>query len=266
MEKKMAGCNRPYAKETNELRHINAGYCRVSTYKQFDDGVSVEAQAERIGHYCAARDLPAPKIFTDAATGKSTDRAEWLRLKRLIDQGRVRSLTVYKIDRLSRSLRDLIDLVEALQRHQVELHVIAENVSTETSSGRLFFHILGALAQWVRETIGENTRQALRYKKTRGEYTGGQAPYGWEACETGRNNRAGRAVLGLRPVPAEQETLRLATEMLEAGATNRAIYRALCARGHRSRAGKPFHRKAVDRLIAGIMERAGARQVHETAA
>lgn len=245
--KKTAGVDRPT--ELNEQRDLTIGYCRVSTFKQFDDGVSLEAQAERINHYAAARDMPQPRILTDARSGKSLDREQWEIAMRLIRGGRVRRLIVYKLDRLSRSLKDLIQLAEALQVHNCELHVIAENVSTDSSSGRLFFHILGALAQWTRETIAENTRQALAYKRTRGEFTGGRTAFGYRTIPSGRYNRAGREILVVETDPTEQRACQLMMGLREQGCGVTEIFRRLESEGHRNRAGKPVTRKQIYRVL-----------------
>lgn len=236
--------------QPNELIDLTLGYCRVSTCKQLDDGVSVDAQAERIQHYAAALDMPQPKIITDVKSGKNLERPEWARAMRLIRAGRVRRLIVYKLDRLSRSLKDLIELAEALQANNCELHVITENVSTDSSSGRLFFHILGALAQWQRETIAENTRQALAYKRSRGEFTGGCPEYGYRTVRTGRFNRAGREILAIEPDPGEQQTCRYIHELRADGLGVTQIWRELEHRGARNRAGTPVTRKQIYRVLA----------------
>lgn len=246
-KKEKAASERP--NQLNEHFDLTVGYCRVSTFKQLDDGVSVEAQAERINHYAAARDMPAPKILTDARSGKSLDREQWEIAMKLIKAGRVRRLIVYKLDRLSRSLHDLIELAEALQAHNCELHVIAENVSTDSSSGRLFFHILGALAQWTRETIADNTRQALAYKRSRGEFTGGQTEFGYRTVQTGRVNRAGREILAIAPDQGEMQICNRILELRKAGHGVTRIWRALQAEGAHNRAGTAVTRKQIYRVI-----------------
>lgn len=241
----------------NELLDLTIGYARVSTFKQFDDGISVEAQAERIEHYAAALDMPKPKILTDAKSGKNLERQEWETAMKLIRQGRVKRLIVYKLDRLSRSLKDLIELAEALQENNCELHVIAENVNTDSSSGRLFFHILGALAQWQREVIGENTKEAFRLKRLRREYTGGSPAFGYRTYPTGRMNRAGREVIGIRVDPDEQKIIRKVLTMWRSGARVIDIYRSLETSGARNRAGTPVTRKQIYRIINGQTKAVG---------
>ncbi len=177
------------------------------------------------------------------------DREQWDTALKLIRAGRVRRLIVYKLDRMSRSLKDLIELAEALQAYNCELHVIAENVSTDSASGRLFFHILGALAQWTRETIADNTRQALNYKRARGEFTGGQTEFGYRTVTSGRVNRAGREILLIAPDPAEQEICGLIGQLHDAGKGVTAIWRELQRGGARNRAGTAVTRKQIYRVI-----------------
>jgi site-specific DNA recombinase len=238
--------------QLNELSDLTIGYCRVSTCKQLDDGVSLEAQAERIEHYAAALGMPTPRILTEAKSGKNLDRRQWEAAMKLIGAGRVRRLIVYKLDRLSRSLRDLITLAEALQANNCELHVIAENVNTDSSSGRLFFHILGALAQWTREVIAENTRQAMAFKRARNEYTGGRPPFGYRIRKTNRTSRAGKRIDEIEPDAHEQHILNFIREMIDQGFGPGRIYRELLERGVRNTAGRTICRKQVHRIIGRL--------------
>lgn len=138
------------------------GYARVSTVAQ-----SARMQTDALE---AAGCL---KIFTDHASGKLDRRPE---LDRLLDHLRAGdTLVVWRLDRLGRTVRHLIDLVADLDTRQVGFRSLTENIDTTTTGGRLVFHIFAGLAQMERELISERTRAGLDSARTRG-HTGGRRP------------------------------------------------------------------------------------------
>ena len=84
-------------------------------------------------------------------------------------------MIIAKLDRLTRSVRDLAELLELFQRRGVALVSVAESLDTGSASGRLVLNIMTAVSQWEREAIGERTRDALRHKKAKGERVGNVA-------------------------------------------------------------------------------------------
>ena len=172
------------------------GYIRVSTAEQEESGLGIEAQEAKVRAYCDLYGLELVELFTDAASGKNLQR-EGIEaaLGRLVD-GAAEGLIVAKLDRLTRSVRDLGALLEDYFKDS-SLVVVAEQVDTRTAAGRLVLNLLTSVAQWERETIGERTRDALRAKRRRGEKTGGTVPFGFDAREDGRlvENRQEQLVL-----------------------------------------------------------------------
>jgi DNA invertase Pin-like site-specific DNA recombinase len=158
---------------------VRIGYARVSTRDQHP-----EAQADALSAAGCER------VFTDKASGKLARRPELdeaLRGLRAGDQ-----LVVTKLDRLGRSLEHLIDLSTDLQGRGVDLVVLDQGVDTSTAVGRMFFQILGSIAEFEHALMSERTRDGLEAARARGR-TGGQKPK-----------------LGMRQA-------RLAREMYEAG-------------------------------------------------
>ena len=138
------------------------GYARVSTVAQ-----SARMQTDALE---AAGCL---KIFTDHASGKLDRRPE---LDRLLDHLRAGdTLVVWRLDRLGRTVRHLIDLVADLDTRQVGFRSLTENIDTTTTGGRLVFHIFAGLAQMERELISERTRAGLNAARARGRQ-GGRRP------------------------------------------------------------------------------------------
>jgi DNA invertase Pin-like site-specific DNA recombinase len=138
------------------------GYARVSTVDQNPD-LQLDA-LKAAGCY---------RIFVDKASGALDERRE---LGRVLDQLRPGdTLAVWKMDRLGRSLRHLIDTVGELERRGVGFRSLQESIDTSTPAGKLIFHIFGALAEFERDLIRERTTAGLTAARARGR-AGGRPP------------------------------------------------------------------------------------------
>jgi DNA invertase Pin-like site-specific DNA recombinase len=138
---------------------MDIGYARVSTPDQ-----KLDSQLD------ALRKGGCEKIFTDVASGAKADRtglAEALIFSRPGD-----TLVVWKLDRLGRSLKHLIETINDLHRRKIGFRSLQENVDTTTSAGKLFFHVFGALAEFERELIRERTCAGLLAARARGRRGG----------------------------------------------------------------------------------------------
>jgi DNA invertase Pin-like site-specific DNA recombinase len=138
---------------------ILLGYARVSTDQQ-DHALQLDA----------LRAAGCDKLFVETASGIRTDRPELGKALEQARQGDV--LVVWRLDRLARSLRHLIDIADDLNRRGVPLKSITENIDTTTPSGRFMFNILGALSSMEREIIVERTRAGLVAAAARGRRGG----------------------------------------------------------------------------------------------
>jgi len=138
------------------------GYARVSTAEQNPD-----LQLD------ALRAAGCYRLFVDTASGALDDRPA---LAKILDQLRpTDTLVVWKLDRLGRSLRHLIDTVAALQRRDVGFRSLHENIDTTTPGGKLVFHLFGALAEFERDLIRQRTLAGLAAARARGR-AGGRPP------------------------------------------------------------------------------------------
>ncbi len=138
------------------------GYARVST-----DDQNLDAQTD------ALTEAGVERIFADKITGSARKRPE---LDQLIDQLRDGDIVVVtKYDRLARSLRDLLDIVEAIGDKGAGFRSLAEDIDTTISAGRLIFHVFASIAQFERERISERTREGLEAARKRGR-VGGRPP------------------------------------------------------------------------------------------
>jgi len=138
------------------------GYARVST-----DDQKLEAQLD------ALKAAGAERVYADKITGSARTRPQ---LDLMIDQLRDGDVVVVtKYDRLARSLRDLLDIVEAIRERGAGFRSLAEDIDTTTSAGRLVFHVFASIAQFERERISERTREGLDAARKRGR-VGGRPP------------------------------------------------------------------------------------------
>jgi DNA invertase Pin-like site-specific DNA recombinase len=135
------------------------GYARVSTLEQ-----TARLQTD------ALKAAGCYRVFTDRASGALDERRE---LAKLFDQVRPGdTVVVWRLDRLGRSLRHLIDTVNALADRKVGFRSLTESIDTTTSGGKLVFHIFGALAEFERELIRERTQAGLAAARARGRHGG----------------------------------------------------------------------------------------------
>lgn len=218
-------------------------YVRVSTDKQAEHGVSLDAQRAKIEAYAALYDLDVTSYEVDAGVSASTlDRPALTRALAALDTGAADGVIVVKLDRLTRSVRDLGDLVDRyFAAGRFALISVSENVDTRTAAGRLVLNVLGAVSQWEREAIGERTAAAMAHKRTVGEYTGGRVPFGYTLDVDGST---------LRPCAAEQAIIAAARDLEAAGMSLRSIGAALEARGLLPRSGGQWHAKTVRGLLS----------------
>ena len=157
------------------------GYTRVSIEDQERSGLGLEDQEAKIKSYCDLYDLDLVTLLNDTASGKSMHNREGFQQSlAALRKGEAEGLIVAKLDRLTRSVRDLGTLLEDYFEKQYSLFVVQEQVDTRTAAGRLMLNVLMSVAQWEREIISERTTDALAAKRLRGEKTGGSVPFGFD--------------------------------------------------------------------------------------
>jgi len=158
-------------------------YIRVSTDAQFEEGYSIDAQKEMLSAYCVSKQLPPAEYYIDGGyTGSNIDRPELQRLIADVKAGRVGCVLVYKLDRLSRSQKDTLYLIEdVFNPHNADFVSLNESMDTSTPLGRLMLGILSAFAQLERENIRERTRMGMRERVKSGLWPGGgRVPFGYD--------------------------------------------------------------------------------------
>lgn len=179
-------------------------------------------------------------VVEDAgASGRTLNRPGLHQALGMLVAGEADAVLVTKLDRLTRSVRDLGALLET-PFTTAALFSVAGQIDTRSAAGRLVLNVLTSVAQWERETISERTRTVLAHKRAIGERTGG-LPYGTALTADGKT---------LVPVPAEQGVIALARTLATAGLSLQQISSALSARGIVTRTGRPFAAAQVQRMLA----------------
>ena len=138
------------------------GYARVSTQDQ-----NLELQRE------ALRQAGCQKVFEDQVSGTRAERPGLTKAQEMLREGDM--LVVWKLDRLGRSVKQLVDLAGELQQRGVQFKSLTDAIDTGTPSGRFFFHVMASLAEMERDLIVERTRAGLEVARQLGRKGGAQA-------------------------------------------------------------------------------------------
>src|SRR3984893_18012476 len=125
-------------------------------------------------------------------SAKNLNRPGMLRLLAMADAREIDAVIIAKLDRLTRSVKDLGELLERFERRGVSLISVAESLDTGSAAGRLVINIITAVSQWEREAIGERTRDAMNHKRANGRCVG-NLPYGYRLAEDGLHLEADTA-------------------------------------------------------------------------
>jgi DNA invertase Pin-like site-specific DNA recombinase len=208
------------------------GYIRVSTKEQAETKLSLTHQEEKIRAYAVAQDIKLSRLFNDAAeSAKDLNRTAVQELLAEVEKGRIEHVIILKLDRLVRNVENLGYLLRLFEKKGVTLSAVQESLNTSTASGRMVVNLLGAIAEWERDTIAERTSAALGVKRAKNEKLGGIRPYGWAVKLVGRTKT-------LVPDPKEQK---IRASILAAAP------------------GKGYQQVALDLDAAGIKPRKGVR-------
>lgn len=219
------------------------GYVRVSTESQADHGVSLEAQRSKLEQYAALFDHELVAVIVDAgASAKSLKRDGLQKALAALDEGQAEGLLVAKLDRLTRSVKDLGTLLDTHFRNRFSLLSVADQIDTSTAAGRLVLNVLASVSEWEREAIGERTSAALRHLQAQGEHVGSPA-LGYDMVDGKLQKNA-----------SEAATVARILELRAAGYTLQAVADTLTVEGHPTKRGGAW----APATISYILKRQGA--------
>lgn len=175
-------------------------YIRVSTDEQAREGFSIDAQKRKLLAYAESQDWEVVSVLIDDGySAKDLNRPAMQELLVKVQNEEIDVVLVFKLDRLTRSVRDLYALLDEFSRHDVGFRSAQEQFDTTTTMGRAMLGILGIFAQWERETIAERVRFGMEQKVREGKWPGGRLPFGYDS----KGNL----------IPEEAEIIRLVREL-----------------------------------------------------
>ena len=221
-------------------------YTRVSTAEQIA-GTSLEDQETKCRAIATLRGCQPDDIavFSDpgiSGTIPFFKRPAGRKLFQMTEKDDV--IVASKLDRLFRSTKDAINVVEDLAKCGIGIILadIGTTPITENGASKLFFSMLAAFADFERGRINERTEEGRKGKRARGGFMGGPAPYGFRVVGLGKDSR-------LEPVEEEQHAIALVRDLAKEKLRPMQIIRVLESHGVRARNGKPFLIPQVERIV-----------------
>ncbi|HYD02686.1 MAG TPA: recombinase family protein [Alphaproteobacteria bacterium] len=155
-------------------------YARVSTEEQAKEGISVDAQIDKCQSYCNARGWTIYNVYKDPGfSAGSLERPAMQSLLKDAQDHKFDIILVYKIDRFSRKLKDLIMVLEELKEYNINFTSVTEQIDTTSAMGEAFFQIIGVFAQLERGMVKERVKMAFDRKADLGESLS-RPPYGYK--------------------------------------------------------------------------------------
>lgn len=149
-------------------------YARVSTDKQ-----EVENQVDKLKEYSKVRGWEVVDVYQDEAiSGRKASRPRLDEMKKHIKEGKIKGVLVWKLDRIARSLKDMIYLGDFFRNHNCQFISYSNNIDTSSAEGKLMFHIIGAFAEFEADLVSERTKLSYETKQKRAEQVGQKVRWG----------------------------------------------------------------------------------------
>lgn len=221
------------------------GYTRVSSDSQADN-TSLEEQHKRIKSYCDAMGHELIETFEEVGSGKNTEERPQFNkaLNALNDKGD--GIIALKLDRIARSTRDVLTLVEdSLQPENKALVLLDLNVDTSTPTGKMILSVMASVAELERHKINERTQGGRKAKADKGGYAYGSPRFGY----TSNENKE------LEENEEEQEIIEIIRKHHKAGKSLRKIANYLNENGYRSKQGKDWKHTSVKSVLNKIYKK-----------
>lgn len=215
-------------------------YVRVSTQRQADHGVSLEAQEQKARQWCEYNGYKEKSVHVDAGIGGREMKNRPALNLAMSELSEGDALVFYSLSRVARSTRDALLISEHIENIGADMVSTSEKIDTTTAVGKMVYRMLAVMAEFESDLIKERTQLAMQLKKSQGAFLGGKcAPYGYTKSADGKM---------LEPLESEQEVVRLVKKYRSEGMKLRRISSELERAGILSRTSKPFDAKQISRI------------------
>ena len=215
------------------------GYIRVSTQSQVDEGVSMDAQKAKIRAWCDINDYELVAVYEDAGISGTTLKGRDGLLDAIEATEKGFALVTYSMSRVSRSVRDMIDIGDGLSKKGADLVSITEKIDTTTASGKMVFNMLAVMNQFERDQCSERVTFAMRHMKAQGKRVG-SIPHGYELADDNL----------LVPEADGQQMLKIVNQLKDNGYSLRKISAELAEKGIFNKHKKPFAAQSIKQMLA----------------
>ncbi|MFS0904166.1 recombinase family protein [Priestia aryabhattai] len=159
-------------------------YARVSTTEQAEEGYSIDSQLANLRKFAESQNWEVIDEYVDEGfSAKNLKRPSIEKLMNDVPKKKFDVVLVYKLDRLVRSVLDLHNLLNLFDKHGVMFRSATEMFDTTSAMGRFFISIVGSMAAWERENLGERVFVNMKHKAEEGKRPGGKAPFGYDASK-----------------------------------------------------------------------------------
>lgn len=237
-----------FSNTTTAVKRV-AIYARVSTTEQAEEGYSIDEQQRLLTEWCERNGYIVHEVYADRGiSGKSVKKRP--ALVKLIEDAENKQfdvVLVWKTNRLARNILDLLKIVEVFDQNYISFRSYTENHETETSQGKLQFHMLAAIAEFERNTISENVKMGMLARAREGKWNGGRVlGYDLEdVSNQGDKRKHTRLVVNEK----EAKTVKRIFELYIAGNGYKATANRVNKEGHLGKRGKPFSISTIKTIL-----------------
>lgn len=224
-------------------------YCRVSTIEQAEEGYSIDEQSVKIREYCEKEGHEIYKLYEDRGiSGKNISNRPGI--KQLLNdatENKFDLVIVWKLNRISRKLLDILNIVELLNKHSIAFRSLTESFETETPSGKLQLNIMGAIGEFERETIAENVKMGMISRSKSGAWNGGIV-LGYDSVELPNEGKKRKSTM-LKVNENEANTVRKIFQLYSEGNGYKAIVNKINKEGYKTKKGNQFAVSTVKGIL-----------------
>lgn len=224
-------------------------YCRVSTVEQAEEGYSIDEQRRRNIEYCEKEGHEVFKVYEDRGiSGKNISGRPGLKeLLKDANSGKFDLVIVWKLNRISRKLIDILNIVDTLEKNKIAFRSLTESFETETPAGKLQLNIMGAIGEFERGTIAENVKMGMIARAREGKWNGGKV-LGYDVVEIpseGKKRKDTKLVINEK----EAMTVRRIFELYSKGHGYKATVNKVNKEGHKSKRGNYFSTASIKEIL-----------------